>query len=395
MSESIYIEDVFREFYLRTVFSINVISNSEMQAIENFNNLCLMSKPLTEKQSRYMLALLKKYRKEICDEGFDYTDALDDPKFRYPFRVIDETRKVYIEKDEDDINLYLRFPYSFKETFDKEFVDNNQEKIKTTWDQTLQARYINVYSVNLVWVQSFAETHGFEEDPSFLDAVAATEVAWDGQDSIIPYSTIENNCVMLKNAPESAVEWFTKERTGSIAKDLLLAKIAGFILAMADTSLTHFTKIATSDSNNFWVRELSTFFDIYKTLETKCCIIMDRTEDRKSWLEKFVSEAEVAAVPRSHIKVCFREKGADDPFNIWVKEQDLGGKTEQGRIFIFEQKPAKWIFRNMKEFKIIASTSINPPMNILTREWMSSHPLAFYLTDIKPTSKGQKEIVEL
>jgi hypothetical protein len=395
MSDSIYIEDIFREFYLRTAFSVNAIPPGEIQAIENFNDLCLMNKPLTEKQSRYMIALLKKYRKDICDKDFDYTDALSDPKFRNPFRVIDETRRVYVEKVDDDVNLYLKFPYSFKETFEKEFATDGQEKIRTIWDQDRQARYLDLYSVNLVWVQSFAETHGFETESSFLEAVAETEEAWENQDSIIPFSLIENDQVVLKNAPESAEQWFHKERSGSIEKDLLLAKIAGFLLRSEGTPTSYFGKIAASDANNFWIKDLAKFFGIFKTLETKCCIIMDRTEDRKAWIERFVSAAETSMVQRSLIKVCFREKAADDPFNVWIKDQGIGGKTEQGKIFIFEQKPAKWVFRHIKEFKIIATTSINSPMNLITRDWLSAHPLAFYLTDIKPTQKGQREIVEL
>lgn len=395
MSESMYIEDVFREFYLRAAFSINNVSQGEMQAIENFNDLCMLSKPLTEKQGRYMLALLKKYCKEICDQEFDYTESLTDPKFRHPFRVIDESRRIYVERVDDDINLYVKFPYIFKETFEKEFLTCSQEKARSLWDQDRQARYLDLYSVNLVWAQTFAETHGFEMDSSFLQAVAETEVAWDNQDNILPYCEIENEQVVLKNAPESATEWFDREKSGLVEKDLLLAKIAGFILKTAVMYDSYFIKIATSDTNSFWIRDLSKFFEIFKTLETKCCIMMDRTEDRRSWLENFVSAAERSEVPRAYIKVCFREKAADDPFNIWIKDQGIGGKTDQGRIFVFEQKPAKWIFKNSSEFRIIATTSINPPMNIITREWLESHPMSFYLTDIKPTQKGQREIVEL
>lgn len=393
MSGSIYVEDVFKEFYLKTMFSSVIIPTGDQQAIENFNDLCTLSRPLTEKQSRYMLALMKKYHSQVCDGDFDYADVLEDPKFRHPFRIIDESRRAFVEKTEDGIILYLKFPFSFKDKFEKEFEKNSSTRIKSFWDQDKQARSIDIYSVNLMWIQGFLEENGFEFDERFLEAVSATEIAWENQDDIMPYCCLNDDQVILKNAAADSLQWFESSKSGVKERDLLLAKSAGY--KFKDPANDIFTVIAASDSNNFWIKELVKFFHIFKTLDTKCCIIMDRTEDRREWLEKFVESATLSEVSRSDIKVCFREKVAEDPFNVWIKEAGLGGKTEQGKIFIFEHKPAKWVFRDVSEFKMIATTSINPPMNPLTRSWLDTHPLSFYLTDIRPTQKGQREIVEL
>lgn len=394
MLESIYVEDVFKEFYLKTIFSSVSIPFGDQQAIENFNELCNLSRPLTEKQSRYMLALLKKYHSQVCDAGFDYKDALAEPTFKHPFRIIDERRRAYVETTDDGIMLCLKFPFSFKDRFEQEFEKNNNTPIKSFWDSDKQARTVDIYSVNLMWIQSFLEENAFEFDDGFLEAVAATETAWDNQDDIIPYCCVDSDQVVLKNATADTAQWYASSRSGIKERDLLLAKSAGYLLRDSAAS-DLFAVISSSTSNNFWIKDLVKFFHIFNTLDTKCCIIMDRTEDRQAWLEKFVESAHESNISRSDVKVCFREKTAEDPFNVWVKEAGLGGKTEEGKIFIFEHRPAKWIFRKPKEVGMLATTSINPPTNLITRNWMDSHPLSFFLTNIRPTQKGHREIVEL
>lgn len=395
MSVSIYVEDVFKEFYFKTLFSSMIIPAGDRQAIENFNDLCVEDRAFTEKQSRYMIALMKKYHDQVCDQSFDYASILTDPKFKHPFRVIDESRKAYILKNGDDVFLYLKFPYAFKERFEKEFEQNNSYGVKSIWDHDHHARYISVYSVNLPWAHGFLLENGFEIHQSLLEAVAAAETAWENQDDISPYCYIEGDRVVLKNCSVDSQQWFETERSNILEIDLLTAKTAGYILKSPGSRNDIFAKIAASKSNTFWIKDLDKFFRVFKTFSTKCCIIMDHTEDKRSWIERFVDSANRSGISRSDVKVCFREKGQDDPFNQWIKESGLGGKTDQGKIFIFEGKPAKWVFRDSKEFKIVATTSLNPPMNMITRCWLNVHPLSFYLTDIKPTQKGGKDIVEL
>lgn len=394
MSKFIFVEDIFLEFYSHLLFSTVSIAVTELQAIESFYQVCLKNSAVTEKQARYMKAILKKYSVEMANQGLDYSNDLSVAKFKHPFRIIDETRRAYIEQVGDEPMVFLKFPYVFKETFDQEFkVEETQ--IRTVWDSEKQARTFPVYSVNLIRLHDFLKNQGFIIEESLLKAVSDSEIAWENQQHIIPHTEILNDSVVIKNASNQSIEWFEEIRSGNIDRDLILAKTAGFPFTGECANENVFTKIARSNANKFWLPNLAQFFEIFMTIETKCCIMIDRTQDKNQWLTRFIEQAEVSNFPRNEIKVCFREKDKDSEFNKWVKDQNLGGKTDSGSIYIFEHRPSKWIFKDASSIGMIATTLINPSTNPITRDWLASHPLCFYLTDIKPTSKGNLEIVQL
>jgi len=81
--------------------------------------------------------------------------------------------------------------------------------------------------------------------------------------------------------------------------------------------------------------------------------------------------------------------------NKWIKNNNLGGKIEDSDILIFNHKPAKWVFKEDNFVKILVTTMINPSTHAVTKDWLETHPCVIYLTDIRPTVKGNKKIVQL
>ena len=155
-------------------------------------------------------------------------------------------------------------------------------------------------------------------------------------------------------------------------------------------------KIASSTENSFWIKTNADLFSAIENVHGKICIVLDRTSDVLRWLKDFVADADKAGVKRDEIKVCFREnKDHKSGINDWIKLAGVGGKVEDGKILIFETKPAKWLFKESNDVKMLVTNNIYPPTNTLTRDWIYSHPCVIYLGETKPTEQRGQKIVEL
>lgn len=393
MLKSQYIEDIFLEFYKRIMAS-RVLSNSDTRACHSFFNLIVDGKALTEKQASYMVMLMRKHRLAVSDHSFDYLIEIENPRFKNAFRVVDLQKKVWVEKDSNGtILLCCKFPFAFKGTFENALDTFNKHG---RWDPDKGARVISFYDVNQPVMYEFFKDQGFEMDQSFLHAISETEAAWDNIDTISPSSIMASHDVKLNTTNEYALNYFDQLKTGDIFRDQFLAKTLGYPVSLGKPAETPLEKIVTSKSNTFWIKTNEDLLNIYKVLNCKIAIILDRNDKNRGWIENFVKTGDNLDIPRSKIKVCFREQNDNkEKFNAWIKESGLGGKVEEGDIFIFDHKPAKWIFKEKNFIKIAVSTSKYPPTNILTIDWLKSHPCAVYLSDIKPTVKGNNKLVNL
>jgi hypothetical protein len=135
---------------------------------------------------------------------------------------------------------------------------------------------------------------------------------------------------------------------------------------------------------------------LHKQIDGKICVILDRTSNTLDWLKNFVSCADESGISRQEIKVCFREnKDSTTGLNDWIKSAGVGGKVESGKILIFEFKPAKWLFKEQQDVKILVTNNLYPSTNQITKDWLNSHPCVIYLGDIKPSEQRGQKIVEL
>jgi len=115
-----------------------------------------------------------------------------------------------------------------------------------------------------------------------------------------------------------------------------------------------------------------------------------------NWLTKFAEDIDRSDINRNKVRVCFRaEKGAKTDINEWIKDNGFGGKVEDGDILIFEQKPAKWLFKEQDSVTLLVTNNIYPPTSIIAKDWFNTHPCVIFLGDIKPSEQKGQPIVEL
>lgn len=387
MDQNFYVEDIFCEFYQESIKS-NKCLGADKKAAENFYFLITNNKSLTKNQANYLVKILRQNHK------LSSHDSINDLKWKNTFRVIDSLKKISIIEDHYEIFYAFQFPYSFKEIFDKAFVERSDKF--GVWDTEKKVRKLKFYDHNILKILAFCQEHDFLIDESFLDVLSLVEEFYDQECNIVPFCEIKDNFVDLKNAEESTTTYWNLYRTGNIEKDLLLAKSMGFVLKKDQQHQGLIEKICLSKNNNFWIDKLDKFFEIYHLVDTKVCIILDRNVNIRSYIEFFVEESQKYFIPKNHIKVCFRQKNeGSENINKWIHDNGLGGKINEGKIFFFLHAPPKWFYKDIESFKIILFHNIIPYTNNKVQQLMYTHPLVIHTENIKPTKTREIEIEEL
>lgn len=391
-----FAEDIFVLFYKLVESGEISIQHQDHAPVISFYTKILQQDQLTKNQADFVLKILEKYPLWRASADLDPTAGVQDLKWKQPFRILDLTKKIYVERSTAGVlEVCVKFPYQLKKQFDEQINSYQLTSLHSNnWDADQKLRRLNLYDFNLIALWEFAIANQFDIDHSFMNVLADVEEIWQNQDQITPSATITADRVMLENSNQDAEDWFSRHASHQVDHDLVLAKRMGYVYAGTATTVTE--KISASPANSFWIKSNKDFFDLYNTIRGKAVVILDRTGDTLAWLQEFVTDAEMCGVDRTDIKVCFRDtKERDTGINEWIRSAAVGGKVESGRLLIFESRPAKWLFKQANDVTLLVTNNVYPPTNIMTKDWFQSHSCVIYLGDIKPSKlKGQK-IVEL
>lgn len=395
MSSSTYIEDIFIEFYVLMNSLSNPFQHQDIAPANSFFNAIASDRQITQNQANYVLKILQKYKNVAKMHELDYTAALVNPQWKNEFRTLDMSKKVWIELNEEKIlTVCLKFPYTLKAEFDAS-IDHYDGLLNVSeWDADRRIRILPLYNINIVQLYEFVQKHRFEIDDSFLDALSEVEEIWNNQDTVLPRSEVTDHGVVLFNSTEDADAYFEENATGNIINDLILAKTMGYPFAGKPTSIVE--KLAGAAKNSFWIKDNVSFLTLCQAITGKVCIVIDRSSNATEWLTEFAKSVDDVGIDRSTVKVCFRmPKDDQSGLNAWISENRFGGKVEEGKILIFNHKPAKWLFKEIKSVTMLVTNNLYPATNPTTRDWLYSHPCVVYLGDIKPSLFKDQDIVEL
>lgn len=396
MLSSVFAEEIFMNFHDRVIMANLPVQQQDYSPILSFGQKIYNNEQLTQNQANYIVKILEKYKNVSASAGYDYRNNLTNLQWKQPFRILDLTKRIYVELNEDKQPIIsLKFPYQLKKEFDEE-IDSKDGNV-SIWDSINKVRKINLYDCNLIQLYEFATKHNFEIDESFMCALSDVEEIWQHSENLTPKSKFVNDQIVLENACEHAIEYFQQKMSGMLFDDALLAKSMGYPIDVSTFPLNKTkAQLVSSNQNSFWIKNNDTFFELYKSITGKVCIILDRTGNTLNWLQKFIADADNNGVDREDIKVCFREsKEGATGLNEWIKLAGVGGKVETGKILIFEYKPAKWLFKEVEDVKMLVTNNLYPPTTALARDFFNSHPCVIYLGDIKPSEQRGQKIVEL
>lgn len=393
MSKYTYVEELFIDFVKHTSTADISIDSADSKPCNDFYLLMIRQEALTHPQSLFIIRLLSKYRKSIESLGLD-TDIIDAPKWRSQFRVIDHSKKIFLEKsNNDELLICVKHPYSFKESFEKSCERIQMSHREAQWDSQERVKKYTLDAVNVIAVKEYAQQKRYEMSVDFLDLVEYVEQTYEDQDRYLPSCNVEDGKVVIINAIEPAERYFREHQKGNIIDDLFLAKSMGYVKLYHGKSIAE--KICATQNNFFWIKQTRDFLDLVFGLSGKTVITLTKDQP-KQWIEKFLIDLVSAGYDPSTCKVGFRASNVDDPdFNKWIKERNLGGDLRKGKILIFKDKPPKWLLEDHDDVSIVASSGAFMPSSSVAQSWISQMPCVIFLGEVKPSMTRGFKIVEL
>ena len=243
-------------------------------------------------------------------------------------------------------------------------------------------------------IHEFCEKNNFELHDSFMEALAQVEEIWQSQSSYIKSSSIKDNNVVLENADEDSIKFFESKKTNNVNSDLILAKNMGYIYNGKSKNV--FEKIAGSNTNKFFAKSIKEFLEISYTVNGKIVLILERGDQTKNWIKFLAAQIDKLGYNKKDFRICFRSSNKDNPnFNKWVNENGFGGKISDAKFLIFQQKPAKWLFKEENDVIIVATNEILPGMNSTARALFNNHPCVIFIGEFKPVKNTKENIIEL
>jgi len=389
------IDKIFEDFANSVVFGNIRVDTADESPVYSFHTVVTQNTPLTKKQSLYVLRLLRKYQTPYEQYSKkSITHALANPTWTHPFRELDPSKKIYVEEIGKITWIFAKFPYALKEEFAKEFKVYG----KMMWDPETKSQRARLYDINVVHLHSFGQKHGFEFDEKFQNLVESVEEIWQRENEITRSCIVESDHVKLINATESAQEYFDKNKKNSLKSDLFLARMLGHKF-ITDKTQNRIETLCSKKKSKFWFRDINVLMSVVKDLDHHPVLIfLDRTTDVVDYAKKFVEAGINAGIPNEYFRILFRFKNDEEQgqrFNEWIKENNLGGEVETGKIFICQHKPPKWMIKSNLQPSLLISNTLNPHTNTSTISMINQHHTVFYVGNIRPTVSKETEVVHL
>jgi hypothetical protein len=139
-------------------YDVAIVNSMSAATIEN--------RALTDKQAALACKIVLKYRKQLANLGID-VGPVENPQYRMSIRVIDRTRRVYVDHD----SIALKFPY------EPALIDSIRELAKISqgaWrfdgsDDKIWR--LGITETNTIAAYGFAKNNNFEIHPEFEELV--------------------------------------------------------------------------------------------------------------------------------------------------------------------------------------------------------------------------------
>lgn len=386
-----YVEDLFVDFVDGCDTLHLNLHQQDISAVASFYSLILTDRELTQAQANYIVKILNKYPSYLLQLNLD-SAVLDNPRWKHAFRVIDQSKKITVENTADGLMLCVQQPFVLKEAFEK-FCVRQARSLTHLWDAESRVKKYDWYSINPIMVREFASKNSYESSLEFIDLVEQTEDIWNQFSRYEKTAVSVDNTIALVNAADSAKAFFDAHKTNNRNENLLLAKEVGHIYSNSPNSIIE--TIAKEKTNSFWIQDSQRVVDLFDQIDGKVCVICAR-EGIKDWVQDFVHSVELRRGSLQGIKVCFRLENSEDPqFNSWIKETGLGGSVSDGKIFIFRERPPKWLLEKNQDVKIVILNGAFPPSSATAQHWLDNHSCVIYTGKLKPSLSKGRHIVEL
>ncbi len=180
-----------------------VLFSAHIKPSSHDQNICyslgyqvMTGKALTEKQSVIAVRLIKKYQNQFLKLGYsDVVSDIETPRFKYPFRYIDNQKTISIV----DGNIAIKFPFDQDTVTELRELTTKSMFIKPQWNPDQKYWSLDFNELSLKFVKNELMKKGFqvsEEIAFFLDQFEEIE---NNLENYVPMIVKENNLYKIIN----------------------------------------------------------------------------------------------------------------------------------------------------------------------------------------------------
>lgn len=171
--------------------------------LDTVTDATINGQSLTDRQAELAIKVINKYQRQLTNKGID-TMAIDPPRYRNPVRVLDRSRKCWL----DEHSIQLRFPYN------EQMIQQMRELAKTRQGRILFDKEAKVWKsdlgeYNLNFLVSWAKSNDFEIDQRLTDML--DEIIQEEQRDFKIRLTLDGENLVIENAATSLVEYIQSQ----------------------------------------------------------------------------------------------------------------------------------------------------------------------------------------
>lgn len=171
---------------------------------------------LTEKQSQIALKILKRNQPYLNQKiGTNIDNFLDNPKFRYPFRVISSQRSISI-RDDQEYGKVLKIEFPYNESILSEIRKGRERNINGIWVKEEKSWILPLTETNLAFLQDICEKFEFTLTENVHNLFAEVKNVKENLDNYIPMLSYEKNDLKFVNFPENLPQIESKDPLSAV-----------------------------------------------------------------------------------------------------------------------------------------------------------------------------------
>jgi len=344
----------------------NIISGHDGTILSSLaDQIAFNANQLTEKQGHLALRVLNKHRSELRLTVPLIDSILDQPKWKHPFRVISQQKRILIIKTPVEGNtgnvIALEFPYneSLVELLRKRNSEVHQLH-KGTWDGNVKKWIFNVTETTIEWIGTTFLSQEFHASEEFIELYRSVSEVFLDMEHHLPMLIHTSTGFELKNCHKK----IPQPETTNLVEALFWAREYGVttwddtIDSKIKTEINPVTRtiLSLASSKHPWVDSSMYPIDAFADLLTYGgpALVVVPGGSELSMVKNWMEFAYRLGIETKDMSVMFRLPNEQSDFNQFVKDHELNGPiTDTTRIVFVSTKITKPLIKSGVKFNTV------------------------------------------
>jgi hypothetical protein len=350
----------------------------------------------TEKQSFLALKIIKRHSLTLsATVKQNVDDILENPTFRYPFRKINNSKKISIKEHSTfGRQVYVEFPYD--ESIVNEIRSHRGQHDFSQWNPDEKAWTFALTEGTIHFLATLLDTQSFECDEEFQKYLDQRKIIWNDIDNYVPMLDIENELPIFRNifknmpkleATEIIPAMFEARRRGistwsdAVVEKFDAANINEFTRAFLKSEVDDYFHINCENHDISCLSEIVTHMG-------PCMVVIPGGNELKK-LTQIYEFLKTLGINNDEMSVMFRlDSKIDKNFNIFVKDNQLNLPiTENTKVVFISSKLPKPVLKSKIHFNLVINMGFGG-VHYSIRDYVGNHENLIYYTE----KKEQKEL---